>query len=610
MDQAGLIPRVFDYLFSTVAQKQDEVCTAGLSPCKCACESGAAEQTPPALATQGKCTVKITCSYLEIYNETFTDLLNPGGIVKLHEDARRRMGVQVEGAAEIPVNSAAETFEILSQGSQYRHVAATNMNKESSRSHSVFTLKIQTAESKNGTKSIRTSRFNLIDLAGSERQKQAKTEGAQLKEASSINKSLSALGNVINALVDNSNGKDRHIHYRDSKLTFLLKDSLGGNSKTCIIANVSPAGKNSEETLSTLMFAKRAKCIKNAAVVNENTTGDMVALQARLKELQEENETLKQSASSEPAVQQTQSEAEMERLLAQGLADRARLKEEMETLTEHLVTTNANAAAVVKAVQAKDMVIKFRDGEISQLKKRLGGDKSQYEFEHSAELETLRKFREKNPELRKALYEMKHLQKQVKEAQDNAKYQKEVEELREYNDGLQKQCAKFITEKDKLESDFKEVEELAEGLAAKTMMLTSDNSALQDALEKLGAAKAELETMIGQTMNMLETSQVEVTSLKSEIAQAVVDNTGLQLKCDTISADHDTKVAELTQSQGANQQLRDQIEDLTRKMAEAEAEATKVQTDLNEQIASLTDTNAETTAALEKEQATVAEHES
>ena len=91
---------------------------------------------------------------------------------------------------------------------------------------------------------MRTSRFNLIDLAGSERQKSAKTAGKELKEASAINKSLSALGNVINALVDNANGKERHIHYRDSKLTFLLKDSLGGNSKTCIITNISPAGKN------------------------------------------------------------------------------------------------------------------------------------------------------------------------------------------------------------------------------------------------------------------------------------------------------------------------------------------------------------------------------
>jgi len=118
------------------------------------------------------------------------------------------------------------------------------MNKESSRSHSVFILKIMTTESKNGTKSVRTSRFNLIDLAGSERQKSAKTAGKELKEASAINKSLSALGNVINALVDNANGKERHIHYRDSKLTFLLKDSLGGNSKTCIITNISPAGKN------------------------------------------------------------------------------------------------------------------------------------------------------------------------------------------------------------------------------------------------------------------------------------------------------------------------------------------------------------------------------
>ena len=135
------------------------------------------------------------------------------------------------------------------------------MNNESSRSHSVFTLDIQSKQVINGITHIRTSRFHLVDLAGSERQKSTRCTGERLKEGCNINKSLSILGNVINGLVEISEGKSRYIHYRDSKLTFLLKDSLGGNSKTSIIANIPLTSNCFSETLSTLKFANRAKKI-------------------------------------------------------------------------------------------------------------------------------------------------------------------------------------------------------------------------------------------------------------------------------------------------------------------------------------------------------------
>lgn len=134
-------------------------------------------------------------------------------------------------------------------------MGSTSMNKESSRSHSVFTLSIESRSAENGMFNIKSSKFHLIDLAGSERQRATDAAGERLKEAGMINKSLSALGNVINSLVDLTEGKSRHIHYRDSKLTFLLKDSLGGNSKTCIIANISPSFQAQSETMSTLKFA-------------------------------------------------------------------------------------------------------------------------------------------------------------------------------------------------------------------------------------------------------------------------------------------------------------------------------------------------------------------
>lgn len=135
---------------------------------------------------------------------------------------------------------------------------------------------------------MKTSRFHIIDLAGSERSKNTNAMGERLKEAGMINKSLSALGNVINSLVEQSEGKGRHIPYRDSKLTFILRDSLGGNSKTVIIANISPSSANMGETLSTLEFAKRAKQIKNKAVVNEDSSGTILILKNEIKRLKKD----------------------------------------------------------------------------------------------------------------------------------------------------------------------------------------------------------------------------------------------------------------------------------------------------------------------------------
>ena len=135
---------------------------------------------------------------------------------------------------------------------------------------------------------MKTSRFHIIDLAGSERSKNTDAVGERLKEAGMINKSLSALGNVINSLVDLSEGKSRHVPYRDSKLTFILRDSLGGNSKTVIIANISPSHLNVNETLSTLKFAQRAKLIRNKAVINEDSSGTILLLKNEIKKLKKD----------------------------------------------------------------------------------------------------------------------------------------------------------------------------------------------------------------------------------------------------------------------------------------------------------------------------------
>ncbi|GMJ12777.1 phragmoplast orienting kinesin 2 [Hibiscus trionum] len=260
--QRGMTPRIFEFLFARI-QAEEEI------------------------RRDEKLKYNCKCSFLEIYNEQIIDLLDPSATnLLLREDVKK--GVYVENLTELEVQTVSDILKLLSQGSLNRKVAATNMNRESSRSHSVFTCIIESKWEKDSTTNLRFARLNLVDLAGSERQKTSGAEGERLKEAASINKSLSTLGHVIMILVDVANGKPRHVPYRDSKLTFLLQDSLGGNSKTMIIANVSSSISCSIETLNTLKFAQRAKLIQNNAVVNEDSTGDVIALQNEIRLLKEE----------------------------------------------------------------------------------------------------------------------------------------------------------------------------------------------------------------------------------------------------------------------------------------------------------------------------------
>ena len=180
------------------------------------------------------------------------DLLDPNS-GNLHVRECMKKGVYVDGLIEEPITCVKDMIQLIARGARNRHTGSTQVNKESSRSHSVLTTIIESKSmTQAGVWQMKSSCFHIIDLAGSERAKSTKTEGQRLKEASCINKSLSALGNVINSLVDISEGKARHVHYRDSKLTFLLRDSLGGNSKTTIIANITQASLSQNETLSTL----------------------------------------------------------------------------------------------------------------------------------------------------------------------------------------------------------------------------------------------------------------------------------------------------------------------------------------------------------------------
>ena len=256
-DSAGIIPRVLNSLFG----KLD--------------------------ADEGESSVK--CSFIELYNEELRDLLSrdDGTKLKIYDDAQKKghSATMVQGMEESHIKSSQDGIKLLQAGSHKRQVAATKCNDLSSRSHTVFTITAYIKRTTDtGEDFVSAGKLNLVDLAGSENIQRSGAENKRAAEAGLINKSLLTLGRVINALVE----RGSHIPYRESKLTRLLQDSLGGRTKTCIIATVSPAKSNLEETISTLDYAFRAKNIKNKPQVNS-----MISKKTLLKEFTAEIEKLK-----------------------------------------------------------------------------------------------------------------------------------------------------------------------------------------------------------------------------------------------------------------------------------------------------------------------------
>ncbi|XP_045916377.1 kinesin-like protein KIF13B isoform X3 [Micropterus dolomieu] len=263
-EQPGLIPRLCSSLFSRIVHE----------------------------AREGE-SFTVEVSYMEIYNEKVRDLLDPKGSRQaLRVREHNVFGPYVDGLSRLAVASYKDIESLMSEGNQSRTVAATNMNEESSRSHAVFNIILTHTlmDLRSGTRGEKVSKLSLVDLAGSERAAKTGAAGERLKEGSNINKSLSTLGLVISALADQGAGKNKSkfVPYRDSVLTWLLKDSLGGNSRTAMVATISPAADNYDETLSTLRYADRAKSIVNHAVVNEDPNARII------RELREEVDKLRE----------------------------------------------------------------------------------------------------------------------------------------------------------------------------------------------------------------------------------------------------------------------------------------------------------------------------
>ncbi|KAG0021190.1 kinesin motor protein cin8 [Podila clonocystis] len=234
--EAGIIPRTLYHLFASLERKETEY--------------------------------SVRISFLELYNEEVKDLLandDDRKVVKIF-DVSKKAGPLVQGLEEVAVYSAIQGIEALRRGSAKRTVAATKSNDKSSRSHGVFSITVHVKETTDdGEELLKIGKLNLVDLAGSENIARSGAEFNQAREAGRINQSLLTLGRVINCLVERS----PHVPYRESKLTRLLEDSLGGKTKTCIIATISPARSCLEETISTLNYANRAKSIKNTPEINQ-----------------------------------------------------------------------------------------------------------------------------------------------------------------------------------------------------------------------------------------------------------------------------------------------------------------------------------------------------
>jgi len=313
-DAKGIIPRLCDSLFDLIAKQQSS-----------------------------ELMYKVEVSYMEIYNEKVHDLLDPKAnkqSLKVRE--HKVLGPYVDGLSQLAVTSFQDIDNLMTEGNKSRTVAATNMNSESSRSHAVFSVVLtQTlTDTQTGVVGEKVSRMSLVDLAGSERAVKTGAVGDRLKEGSNINKSLTTLGLVISKLADqsatavNNKNRDKFVPYRDSVLTWLLKDNLGGNSKTVMVATVSPAADNYEETLSTLRYADRAKRIVNHAVVNEDPNARII------RELRQEVEALKEmlkfATGSTPSSQQVLQRED----LHEKLSESEKLMREMsQTWEEKLIKT-------------------------------------------------------------------------------------------------------------------------------------------------------------------------------------------------------------------------------------------------------------------------------
>ena len=331
----GLVPRIIYYLFNN-SQKTENI------------------------------EFKFKISYLEIYQESISDLLNPGNsrFVQLRDIGST---IILDGLRKLIINSPEEALRYIIQGNKLRHTASTMMNSESSRSHAVISIYIekkisQKLNNNNIRDKIQKSVFHIIDLAGSERQNKTGVFGERTREAGAINKSLLNLAIVIREIINNK----KQIPYRDSKLTHLLRDSLGGNAKTSIIAAVSPFDFNISETKSTLNFAQNAKKVKNHAIVNEEISGNENAREMKI--LKKYNSVLEENLRLKKELIKYQHDNNN---LVYCLKDVEGLDKGIDEFVRDMNNLQEQNAKLKDKIEKGDLELKIRDKKIENLKEQI-----------------------------------------------------------------------------------------------------------------------------------------------------------------------------------------------------------------------------------------------
>ena len=386
----------------------------------------------------------IQCSYLELYNEEVRDLLAKNHQQKLDIREDPETGFYVQDLSHWVVKAPKDMIELMLRGRELKVIKGHNMNERSSRSHCIFTIIVENSTKDDTGEHIKKGKLNLVDLAGSERTSKIKdvngVEGLQA-ETIHINLSLTALGKVIHALASN---KKQHIPYRDSKLTKLLMDSLGGNSKTVMIANIGPADYNIEETLTTLRYADRAKNIKNAPKVNEDPKDAMI------KKYKDELERLKAAlAKANGGVEMSVNELVSDDNIND--ASRRRIEEIQSQIIEEKKRIQIEANEKIKQLEAntnlvEEEKIKLME-ELKKTQKFLLGEKTKEQAKKNEQI------------LNEERNELKAKEKRQKELQD--KIRKEEEKARELeanfknqDDEIEKKTKLF----NRLKEDLKKVE--------------------------------------------------------------------------------------------------------------------------------------------------------
>uniref|UniRef100_A0A0G4FSF9 Kinesin-like protein n=1 Tax=Chromera velia CCMP2878 TaxID=1169474 RepID=A0A0G4FSF9_9ALVE len=433
----------------------------------------------------------VKCSIVEIYMERVRDLLDPTkDNLKIHEDKTR--GIYIGEVTEEYVTCEQDVFDLLNIGHKNRSVAATNMNAHSSRSHLLFIVTIQ--QKNMHDLSLKVGKLYLVDLAGSEKVGKTGAEGSTLDEAKMINKSLSALGNVINALTD---PKVKHIPYRDSKLTRILTESLGGNAKTCLMVACSPSLFNEAETVSTLRFGMRAKSIKNNAKINQERSVEELKLL-----LEKAEATIAQQRQYIVLLEKTITD--LGGKIPEGkLPDGAKANREEieETKKEMEADEEEQAATTEKMIQLMDEIVEKRE----ELRKQ-SDHISELKREYAKLQEKLKMLEEENSLLVNRVADQTV-------ASEQAKY--DLQEMSDNHEQLQMAKKNAETELQVIRENHKQ---LLDQLTEKDSEIENLSTRLQNAVSDL----AKLKTLIGSSANDVLATKMDDGDEGGESANAQV----------------------------------------------------------------------------------------